>query len=104
MIRDYLYITDLVDMIITIFDKSTKFQVYNLGSGGGVTINELINCMKKVTRRSIHVDYKPNRATDVHQVLLDMKRFELEFGVPRLTPMETGVKKTWQYVLEQETR
>jgi UDP-glucose 4-epimerase len=101
MVRDYIYITDLVDMLVEIFDKPAKHQTYNLGAGSGQTIRELISVMKEVTGLKVEVENAPSRPTDVQQVVLDTSRYLEEFGKPKLIGIKEGIQRTWKYVEER---
>ena len=101
MIRDYLYITDLIEMIVGIFDKPTKYRTYNLGTGKGLALKDMIEYMKQITGNKVVVNYFPSRPTDVEHVLLDIKRYRKEFGDPELLAIHDGIKKTWDYVLSK---
>jgi len=49
MVRDYIYISDLVTMMVKAFDRPLENDTYNVGSGAGLTVNELIDCIRQVT-------------------------------------------------------
>jgi UDP-glucose 4-epimerase len=100
MVRDYIYICDLVDMVVDMFDKPTKHRTYNLGSGTGVALNNLIEGMRKITGAQVVVDHKPERPTDLKYVVLDVKRYREEFGMPKLLGLDEGLARTWRYVQE----
>lgn len=100
MVRDYIYIDDLVEMVVQSFAKDTQHTLYNIGSGNGASVNELISALEATTGikpRRKHLEVPP---TYVHKILLDIDRFTKEFGWrPRLT-LEEGIRETWNYVKE----
>jgi UDP-glucose 4-epimerase len=99
MVRDYIYISDLAQMVLETFDRPHKYDTYNLGSGEGVSINELIGSLKQVTGRDVKVEHLPARPTDVEHVVLDTARYAKEFGKPKLTSLAQGLEETWHYVM-----
>lgn len=99
MVRDYLYVGDVAQMLAQTFQKA-KQPLYNLGSGQGVSLNQLLEVIKKVTGRPIKVAHKPKPPTFVQKVVLDTSLFKQEFGIEPQTKLEEGISKTWQYVLE----
>jgi len=101
MVRDYIYISDLVRMVVKAFDRNLQHATYNLGSGKGLTVNELIECIGKVTGRDVKVEYIPTRPTDVQHVVLDTARYSKEFGNPQLMSLTQGLEETWHYVVER---
>jgi UDP-glucose 4-epimerase len=99
MVRDYLYVKDVADMVAATFIEA-KQPLYNLGSGRGVSINELVEIIKKITGKELKFNRQPKPQTFVQSVVLDIGRFIDEFGLAPATPLEAGIEKTWQYVLE----
>ncbi len=101
MVRDYVYVSDIARMIVGSFEKA-EHHVYNLGSGHGLTINELIDVMAKITGKPIKKEHKEAPSTFVSKVVLNTDRFQSEFSMPPEIDIEEGIRKTWSYVLEQE--
>src|SRR5947208_2665406 len=62
-IRDYIHIVDLARAHILALD-SAKSEFYNLGTGGGASVREVIDVTRKVTGRSIETVEKPRRPGD----------------------------------------
>ena len=100
MVRDYIYIDDLVRMIALTYSKENQSEVYNLGSGTGVSVNELITAMERCTRLPFAKDYLDTPATFVHKSVLDISKFESEFGLTPEIGLEEGIERTWEYVKE----
>jgi UDP-glucose 4-epimerase len=101
MVRDYLYVEDLAGLIAASFEDA-KMPLYNLGSGQGVSLNELIETIKNVTQREIQIEQSPKPPTFVQKVVLDISRFKNEFGIAPETSLEDGIRKTWEYVLKTQ--
>jgi UDP-glucose 4-epimerase len=62
-IRDYIHIVDLARAHILALD-ATKSDFYNLGTGGGASVREVIASCRKITGRKIDVVEKPRRPGD----------------------------------------
>jgi UDP-glucose 4-epimerase len=103
MVRDYLYVEDVASLIAGSF-KEAQEPLYNLGSGQGVSLNQLIETIKNVTQREIRTEYLPKPPTFVQEVVLDINRFKNEFGLAPETSLQDGISKTWQYVLDSGHR
>lgn len=97
MVRDYLYVKDVADLITKTFIDA-KEPIYNLGSGTGVSINELIDVISKVTSKKIEIKHTLKPATFVQNIVLDTSLFRTEFGLQPKTELEEGVYKTWDYI------
>lgn len=98
MVRDYLYVGDVATLVAKTFIIA-KNSLYNLGSGQGININELVGIIKKVTGRAVQINHRPKPPTFVQNVILDTSRFRNEFGLAPETSLEDGIRKTWEYVL-----
>jgi UDP-glucose 4-epimerase len=99
MIRDYIYVKDVAKMIAQSFE-SAKNDMYNIGSGHGLSVNDLVDTMRGITGQEIHVEHAEKPATYVDKIVLDVNSFEQEFpGVPK-TNIKEGMQATWQYVQE----
>lgn len=93
VIRDYIYIDDAIDGILRIAGDGGNYRLYNLGSGRGYSLNEVIEVIAGVIGKRPEVRYQPGRPVDVPVNILDISRYERDFG--RLQPigLEEGIKK-----------
>lgn len=98
MVRDYVYIDDLVEMIVRVFDRRTRHRLYNLGSGRGVSVSEIVEAIATTTGETPKIERLPDRPTDAHRVVMDVSRFVDEFGTTTATTLEEGIARTWAYV------
>jgi UDP-glucose 4-epimerase len=78
-IRDYIYIDDAISGILaTMLAPPERFKaldpVFNIGSGRGVSLRELIALLTRILKKPIKVDYKPARDFDVRANVLDITR------------------------------
>jgi UDP-glucose 4-epimerase len=100
MVRDYIYIDDLVRMIVGSYRKKNKHESYNLGSGQGTSVNELIKAIEDYTGLVSIKFHEDPPATYVNRSVLDISRFVEEFKIAPETPLTKGMQKTWDYVNE----
>jgi UDP-glucose 4-epimerase len=101
MVRDYIYIKDLVEMIVATLHKKPKHHIYNLGSGRGYSVNEVVEAIRKVTKKDIKLDTLPVPSTYARKSVLNINRFMSEFGVEPKTPLEEGVRITYKYIRQE---
>lgn len=93
VVRDYIYIDDAIEGIIKIAEHSGKYRLYNLGSGKGHSLIELIDTIATVLGKLPQVVFQEGRAVDVPINILDISRFERDYG--KLEPMKLidGISK-----------
>ena len=101
MIRDYIYVVDLVNMIARVVGRVPNHAVYNLGSGRGYSVNEVLHSLRRVTGTDFEVVEQPKPSTYVDRVVLDTGRYREEFGDLRITDLDEGIGRTDRYVREQ---
>lgn len=98
VVRDYLYIDDLVDGICcAAFTRSTE-RIFNMGSGEGVSLNQLVTTIRAVTRKELVVNYSPSRSFDVPAIYLDVARAKAQLGWTPVTSLRDGLLRTWDFI------
>lgn len=103
MIRDYIYVVDLARMVAAAVDRSPLQDTYNVGSGRGHSVLEILATVRAVTGIEPIVVHRPPPATYIDHVVLDTSRFRTEFGAFGLTNLADGVSATWD-VISSERR
>lgn len=96
MVRDYIYVDDAMAMVARFADTSGQHHLYNVGSGHGLTVNEVFEALTRVTGVTPEVVTRPIPPSFVDKVVLDTARLWGEFGVPELTPLDDGIAATWE--------
>jgi UDP-glucose 4-epimerase len=96
MIRDYLYVGDLAEMIAEVVSAQPRHDLYNLGSGVGTSISDLVATIQEVVARPVVVEHRPRPATFVDHVVLSVERFESEFHSRATTALTDGIRRTWE--------
>lgn len=95
MTRDYIYVEDLSKVIDTISFKTTKHKTYNIGSGIGVSVNELIAELEEISGISAKKCYTKSPTSYVRKAVLDTTRIEREFGVIPKILLKDGLRKVY---------
>lgn len=104
MVRDYIYVKDVADMIVSIAHQDAAEEVYNLGSGQGNTIQEVLEIAERVSGKRATVQSEPIPPTFVDKVVLDTSRFTSEFHVTAKTDLQEGMQKTYAYIKQEIER
>lgn len=99
-IRDYIHILDLADAHIRALDRGQS-GFYNLGTGGGTSVREVIDCCRLVTGRDIAVREKPRRPGDPPRLVAASDKIRAELGwEPRFRGIEPIVRSAWAWHLQ----
>ena len=98
MVRDYFYVGDLTQMITSSFARAHEHDLYNLGSGRGTTVNQLVEAIERCIGHEVEKVHCPMPPTYVQRSVLNIDRFIAEYGVSTSTSLEDGLARTWAYV------
>ena len=77
--RDFIHVVDLAKGHIAVLNQK-GYHVYNLGTGKGVSVLELIKTMEKVSGQTINYAYQDRRPGDVAFILCDPSKIKNELG------------------------
>ncbi|MBG9735027.1 NAD-dependent epimerase/dehydratase family protein [Paenibacillus alvei] len=91
--RDYIYIDDVVDALCKLLNYSGQQKVFNLGSGIGHTLLDIIEAISMETMRKAHIQYSDARSIDVKRNVLDITRIERELLWKPEVSLNEGIHK-----------
>lgn len=94
-VRDFVHADDVVRMIVDTVGSETDHSVYNIGSGVGTSLTELLSVIAQVSGIQPTVEYLPEPPTFVHRSVLDTSRYRSEFGDHPLRSLYDGVAELW---------
>ena len=98
IVRDYIYINDLVEGIYNAATLETNSRIFNIGSGAGHSLNEVIETIRTVTGCKVNVEFKAKRKFDIPKIYLDVTRAREELSWHPTISIEEGVKRTWSFI------
>ncbi len=100
-IRDYIHVSDLAQAHIKAIDyliDGGESDVFNLGSGQGFSVDEMIEVARKVTGHPIPVKVSPRRAGDPAQLIASSEKARRILGwKPELDDVEAIVSSAWKW-------
>jgi len=99
VVRDFIYVGDLVGLN-TKACMSSHNGVFNVGSGEGYSVNQIIEVLKSVSVRPVQVNYRDSRSYDVPRVVLDISSAQSSFDWHPVVDLEKGIKLGWSWLSE----
>lgn len=102
MVRDYIHINDASRTIADVVLGDPQHDLYNLGSGVGATVGEVLAIIHQVTGRPLTLDRRPVPATFVSRSVLDTSRLRAEFPTNSVTSLTDGIRSTWQELIASD--
>lgn len=100
-VRDYIHVLDLADAHALALERATpgKHGIYNLGSGAGFSVREVIDSCKRVTGREFTVEDAPRRAGDPAVLIASSQLAMDELGwQPKHTDLDEIVTDAWRFI------
>jgi UDP-glucose 4-epimerase len=96
-IRDYIHILDLAQAHILAL-KSEKTERFNLGTGGGTSVKEVIDTCRAVTGKDIKAVEKPRRPGDPPRLIASSERIRETLGwQPKFQDIRAIVESAWAW-------
>ena len=96
-VRDYVYVGDAVAAFIAAMAHSGNEKIFNIGSGKGTSLNELVALIEAALGRKIAVEYAPARGFDVPANVLDSSLARRVLGWSAATSLAAGIRKTYEW-------
>ncbi|MEL6408710.1 MAG: UDP-glucose 4-epimerase GalE [Chloroflexota bacterium] len=99
-IRDYVHVLDLAEAHILALEalKDGDSRVYNLGSGTGYSVREVIETVRKVTGHTIPAVEGERRAGDLPVLVADSSKIREELGwSPEFDNLHTIIETAWHW-------
>ena len=96
-IRDYIHILDLSHAhLLAVHSEKSGF--YNLGTGGGSSVREVIESCRKVTGRQIPIVEKARRPGDPPRLIATSEKMKRELGwQPKFQRLDDIVESAWKW-------
>ena len=93
VVRDFLYVKDVVNGALLILEKGESMRPYNLGYGSGVTIGDIVDTILKVTGNTPEVIWDNSKPTIPFRAV-STDRIQNELGFKPTYSFEEGMKET----------
>ena len=96
--RDFLYIDDAIKAISLVLKKTKGFESYNVGSGQGTSIRQLVRKLKKISGKNIKIEQEKSalRKNDIPQIVANSNKLKKLGWMPK-TNLEDGLRITYQW-------
>jgi UDP-glucose 4-epimerase len=100
--RDYIFIEDLVDAFIKAIHYSGDIRLFNIGSGVGSSVLEIVSQVGRLMDREIGVEFMSARKSDPPENVLNVALAKDELGWGAETTLKVGLEKTIDWMLNRK--
>jgi len=101
--RDYTYIDDLIEGILSIIHRSKGFEVYNLGESQTTSLKELIQLIEKALGKKALVEMLQSQPGDVSTTYADITKAKEMLGYQPRVKMEEGIKRFVEWYKKEKS-
>ena len=104
-IRDYIHVMDIAHAHTLALQyiaggQAPRYDVFNLGTGMGVTVMEVVKAFERVSGTKLRYEMKPRRAGDVESIYANNEKATQKLGWKIARDLDTMISTAWAW--EQE--
>jgi UDP-glucose 4-epimerase len=105
-IRDYIHVVDLAKAHVIAVERLMKnkgksdFEIFNLGTGNGFSVLEVINAFEKVSGTKLNYKIVPRRQGDIEKVWADTRFANDELGWKAEKGIDEMMLTAWEWEKE----
>lgn len=99
VVRDYIYVQDVITALLRTLHYEGEQRIFNIGSGVGRSLNQVLSSLETVINCNIKKIYKPGRALDVPVNILDISKATEYLKWSPKTDWMYALHKTYQWML-----
>lgn len=100
--RDYIFIDDLVKVMVLVTEEKVLNETFNAGSGESTSIESLLKIIESATGKKTKINYIKSKNFEVEKVSLDISKAKKELGWQPEYTIEKGVMKAFSQLMEQK--
>jgi len=98
-IRDYIHVVDLAKAHILALSHTSEInpEIFNLGTGTGTSVLELIQAFEEVTNKKLNWNFGPRRAGDVTEIYANTEKAASELGWNSKYNVKDALADAWRW-------
>jgi UDP-glucose 4-epimerase len=97
-VRDFIHVGDVAEAFARALSYEGAHSVFNIGSGSGTSLNQLIERIEAVVGHAVERQYLPGRAIDVPVNVLDNQLAGRELGWAPTVSLDEGLQRTAAWI------
>jgi len=98
VIRDYIHVTDIASALTKALTYSGETRIFNIGSGVGHNLNEVIQVIESITAQPLRVKYTESRSFDVPINVLDISRARKDLNWKPTVSFQEGIARVYAWM------
>ncbi len=103
IVRDYIWVKDVIDAVMKAIKKNARNKIYNIGSGVGVSLIELVSIIENIIKKKANIIFEAKRSVDMPMNILDASLAQKELNWKIKVSLKEGIKLLYDsYAVAQD--
>jgi UDP-glucose 4-epimerase len=102
-VRDYIHVVDLAKAHVLAIERlvnnknTSNYETYNIGTGKGSTVLEVINSFEKISNTTLNYSFAPRRSGDVVEAYADNRKVSSDLGWKAESSLDDAMLSAWNW-------
>jgi UDP-glucose 4-epimerase len=96
--RDFTYVSDVVAANVAAAERAEGGEVFNIGGGSRVSINQVLATIEAIAGRPLRVQRDERQKGDVRHTAADCTRARERLGFRPAVPLAQGLRREWEWI------
>jgi len=96
--RDFTFISDAIEGNMLAMKSDTAGEVFNIGGGSRVSVNEVLEGIQKISGKAARIVYRDVQKGDVRHTLADTSKARKHLGYVPKIDLNTGLTEQWKWL------
>jgi UDP-glucose 4-epimerase len=96
--RDFTYVSDVVAANVAAAERAEGGEVFNIGGGSQVSINQVLATIEAIAGRPLHIQRDARQKGDVRHTAADCTRARERLGFRPAVPLAQGLRQEWEWI------
>jgi len=97
-IRDFTYVDDVVNANMLSLELGVSGNIYNIGGGSNISINETLKLIESITNKTLKISYKDTQKGDVRQTQADISESKIQLKYEPGYDIKTGLENEYEWI------
>jgi UDP-glucuronate 4-epimerase len=102
--RDYTYISDIIEGIISALNTDFNYEIFNLGNSNPTNLSRLISLIEKNLGKTVKIKYLPEQPGDPSSTFADISKSKRILNYKPKIKMEEGIKNFIEWYKNEKSQ
>ncbi len=102
--RDWTYVDDVCEGIISSINKPLKFEIINIGRGEPIMLTDFVNKIERLSGKKAKIKLVKTPLTEPTETFADISKAKRLLGFNPTTTIDKGLEKTWEWYIDKNSK